>query len=63
MEGRTYLEDGVYAFFTGSGVTLLTDSMSKPTNEIHLEIENLETLNKFMRNQIKLKRAREIYGK
>jgi len=44
---ETYLGDGLYARFDGSGVWLLAEDPLIPTNRVYLEPEIYEALTKF----------------
>lgn len=45
---KTYLGDGVYADFDGYGIILTTENGIRATNNIYLEPQCFEALNRFV---------------
>lgn len=57
---KTYLGDSVYADFDGYHIILTTENGQGPENEIFLELEGFEALERFVFKLLKKQRDEEV---
>jgi hypothetical protein len=59
IANTSYLGDGVYAFFDGSGVELRANDHEDPSDTIYMEPETIEALNVFFQCRLQSKAQEE----